>query len=170
MKKLPRIDIRWLYVFYTYAHPYRFKIGIAKDVEQRRAGVEASMSSAMNRRVKIRVALYVPSIFSESQEAKIHRWLYRLRDRGMVQHSGYSEWFWFWILNFGLAVIVWAVCYWNGYYLEGCYVALITMQPFYPLPPVLIVVAVFVMEIVVFLAGAFLAGFILFHAYQFLQL
>jgi hypothetical protein len=52
--KLPKLDIRWLYVFYTFSHLFRFKVGIAKDVEQRRASVEASMSSALNRRVKIR--------------------------------------------------------------------------------------------------------------------
>lgn len=167
--KLPKIDIRFLYVMYTYSFWWRFKCGIAADVERRRTEIESALSSAMNRKVRVRVAMSVPSLFSESQEAKIHRWLTPIRDKGMVWHSGYSEWFWYWGLNFVLAVVAWASCYLNGYYLPGCYVALITLQPFYPLPAALIVFAVFLAEIVAFLVGVFLIVFIIFQSYNFLQ-
>lgn len=80
----------------------------------------------------------------------------------MVWHSGYSEWFWYWGLNFILAAVAWVACYLNGYYLPGCYVALITLQPFYPLPAALIVFAVFLAEVVAFLAAVLLTGTIIF--------
>ena len=137
--KIPKVDIRYLYVMYTLSFWWRFKCGIANDVERRRAEIEAGLSSAMNRKV---------------------------RDNGMVYHSGYSEWFWFWIPNFALAAVVWAVCYLNGYYLPACYVALITLQPFYPLPAVIIVAGVFVVEVVLVFSGIFVAGVIVYLAYQ----
>ena len=164
--KIPKVDIRYLYVMYTLSFWWRFKCGIANDVERRRAEIEAGLSSAMNRKVRVRVAASVPSVFSETQEAKIHRWLAPFRDNGMVYHSGYSEWFWFWIPNFALAAVVWAVCYLNGYYLPACYVALITLQPFYPLPAVIIVAGVFVVEVVLVFSGIFVAGVIVYLAYQ----
>lgn len=160
--KLPKFDIRFLYVMYTFAFWWRFKCGIASDVERRRTEIESALSSAMNRKVRVRVAMSVPSLFSESQEAKIHRWLAPIRDKGMVWHSGYSEWFWYWGLNFILAAVAWVACYLNGYYLPGCYVALITLQPFYPLPAALIVFAVFLAEVLAFLAAVLLTGTIIF--------
>ena len=164
--KLPKFDIRFLYVMYTFAFWWRFKCGIANNVERRRSEIEAGLSSAMNRKVRVRVAASVPSMFGESQEAKIHRWLAPFRDNGMVYHSGYSEWFWFWIPNFVLAVIIWIVCYLNGYHISACYVALITLQPFYPLPAVILVFAVLVMEIVLVFSGIFVAGGIVYLAVQ----
>ena len=164
--KLPRIDIRWLYVMYTFSHLFRFKVGIAKDVEQRRASVEASMSSALNRRVKIRVALYVPSLFSEAQEAKIHRWLNPIRDKGMVHHSGYSEWFYF--LNIGSAFGIYLISKHYGLNVTPCHIALYAIIPLFPLDAALLVFAVFMAEIIIFLGSVVLAGFILYHAFQFL--
>lgn len=164
--KLPKLDIRWLYVFYTFSHLFRFKVGIAKDVEQRRASVEASMSSALNRRVKIRVALYVPSLFSEAQEAKIHRWLNPIRDRGMVQHSGYSEWFWF--VSPITSVCLYFILRHYGANVTPCHIALFAILPLYPADAALLVFAVFVVEIMAFLAGVFIAGFIIYHFFKFI--
>lgn len=164
--KLPKFDIRYLYVMYSHSFLWRFKCGISGNIKSRRAQLEKELSEAMNRDVRVRVAMSVPSLFSESQEAKIHRWLNRIRDRGMVRHSGYSEWFWYWHLNFCVAVVVWAVCYWNGHYLSGCYVALITVQPFYPLPAVIIVAAVFIIEIALFIGAVVLIVSIFSQLYQ----
>ena len=58
------------------------------------------------------------------------------------------------------------MCYLNGYYLSACYVALITLQPFYPLPAVIIVAGVFVVEVALVFSGIFVAGGIVYLAYQ----
>lgn len=166
--KFPKLDIRWLYVFYTFSHLFRFKVGIAKDVEQRRASVEASMSSALNRRVKIRVALYVPSLFSEAQEAKIHRWLNPIRDRGMVVHSGYSEWFWF--VSPITSVCLYFILRHYGANVTPCHIALFAILPLYPADAALLVFAVFVVEIMAFLVGVFAVGFITFHLYNYISI
>jgi hypothetical protein len=147
--KLPKFDIRFIYIFYTYSALYRFKCGISNDVERRRLEVEQALSSAMNRNVRVRVALYVPSIFSALQEAKIHRLLQPFRDRGIVRHSGYSEWFCF--LNLVSGLLLYLILKHYGANVGPCHIALVAILPVFPADAFLLVFAVFLFEIIVFL-------------------
>jgi len=166
--RLPKFDIRFLYVMYSYSFLYRFKCGITNNVERRRIQIEQELSAAMNRQVRVRVAMHVPSLFSETQEAKIHRWLSRIRDRGMVQHAGYSEWFWY--INPMFAALLFFALRQAGASVTPCHIALFALIPVFPADAALLVFAVFFIEIVLFLAAVAAVCFITFHAYQFFAL
>ena len=159
--KLPKFDIRYLYVFYTYSALYRFKCGISNNVERRRVEVEQALTSAMNRKVRVRVALSIPSLFSEAQEAKIHRWLDRIRDKGMVWHSGHSEWFWF--LNPISAVCLYLILKHYGANVTPCHIALFAILPVFPADAFLLVFAVFLAEIIGFLLVVGISGAAIFY-------
>ena len=159
--KLPKFDIRYLYVFYTYSALYRFKCGISNNVERRRVEVEQALSSAMNRQVKVRLALSVPSLFSEAQETKIHRWLDRIRDKGMVWHSGHSEWFWF--LNPITAVCLYLILKHYGANVTPCHIALFAIMPVFPADAFLLVFAVFLAEIITVFGTVGIAVAIIFY-------
>jgi len=92
--KLPKLDLRYIYVLFSFSLPWCCKIGIAKDVKARKAQIQRELCGAMNRDVKIRHMLFLPAMFSESSEAKLHSAFRRLNRRGMPNHAGYSEWFW----------------------------------------------------------------------------
>lgn len=158
-----KFDLRYIYVMHSFSHPYRFKCGISRDVHARRAKIQQEISDALNKSVTVRIAAYVPSLFSEHQETKIHRWLEPIRDKGMTRHAGYSEWFWGWQLNFLFAAILWIACYSQGVILGAYAVAIITGQPFYPIMPVLIVIGVIIVEMLIFLAVCLLVGAVIFY-------
>ena len=159
--KLPKFDIRFLYVFYTYSEFFRFKIGITNNVSRRRTEVEQALSSAKNQQVKIRVALYIPSLFSETQEAKIHKWLSFCRDRRIVWHSGYSEWF-IWP-NIISSVCIYLILKHYGANVTPCHIALFTILPVFPADAFLLVFSVFMVEIIVFLLAVGGIGATLFY-------
>lgn len=156
--RLPKFDIRFLYVMFTYSMLYRFKCGITNDVSRRRQEIETSLSRAMNRQVKVRVAICIPSLFTEQQEAKIHRWLHGLRDRGQKVHSGYSEWFWY--LNPLGAVSLFFLLRHYGANVTPCHIALFAIAPLFPLDAVLLVFAVFLAELITVLAVVLIAAYI----------
>lgn len=154
--KLPRIG--WVYCFYCFAFPWRFKIGISTDYRARRKGVEIDLSRAMNMPVKVRTALAVPSLFRESQEARMHRWLNTF-SASMPQHAGYSEWFWGWMPNAIGALICAAVWAYNGGTVNPWAVVAAALFPV-PVVPALMLAALLVAEVVVvcLFIAAFLAG------------
>lgn len=155
--RLPKFDIRFLYVMFTYSMLYRFKCGITKDVSRRRQEIETSLSRAMNRNVRVRVAMCIPSLFSEAQEAKIHRWLHGLRDRGQRLHSGYSEWFWY--LNPIGAVALYYLLRHYGANVTPCHIALFAVVPLFPLDAVLLVFAVFLAELITVIAALLIVAY-----------
>lgn len=143
--KLPTIG--WVYCFYCFAFPWRFKIGISNDYQARRKGVEMDLSRAMNMPVKVRVALAVPSLFRESQEARMHRWLATF-SASMPQHAGYSEWFWGWMPNAIGALICAGVWAYNGGTVNPWAVVAAALIPV-PIVPALMLAALLVAEVVV---------------------
>lgn len=147
---------------FTYSMLYRFKCGITNDISRRRLQIQNELSQAMNRNVRVRVALYIPSFFSEHQEAKIHRWLHGLRDRGVVKHSGYSEWFWY--LNPIFAVCLFFLLRHYGANVTPCHIALFALIPLFPLDAVLLVFMVFLLELIAVI------GVLLGAAYLFMYL
>ena len=97
--KLPRIDIRYLYVFYCHSLPFIHKNGISENVEKRRKEIEYDLRQAYGEPdLVLRRAISLPSIITKTQEARIHRILTKcgLKYRGIPKSvSGYSEFFWY---------------------------------------------------------------------------
>lgn len=154
--KIPTIG--WVYCFYCFAFPWRFKIGISADYAARRKGVEIELSRAMNMPVKVRVALAVPSLFRESQEARVHRW-FGAFSASMPHHAGYSEWFWGWMPNAIGALICAAAWAYNGGTVNPWAVVAAALCPV-PVIPALLLAALLVAEVLVvcaFLVAVFAA-------------
>lgn len=143
--KLPTVG--WVYCFYSFAFPWRFKIGISSDYKSRRKAVEMELTRAMNFPVCVRVALAVPSLFRESHEGRVHRWLTRF-SASMPHHAGYTEWFWGWIPNaFGaLSVSAW---YWlNVGPVEPLWIVVAALLPI-PIVPALLLAVLLAVEVLV---------------------
>lgn len=88
----------FIYVFFTLDLIWRCKVGITRtqSVDERRKGVEASMSNSLGKNIVLRWAIYAPMLLNERAEKRIHRWLSPLRYNGLKPEvSGYTEWFWF---------------------------------------------------------------------------
>jgi hypothetical protein len=143
--KLPTIG--WVYCFYCFAFPWRFKIRIARDYRARRVGVQHDLTRAMNMPVKVRVALAVPSLFRESQEARLHGWL-RPFSASMPHHAGYTEWFWGWMPNAAGALFCAAVWALAGGSVNPWAVVAAALLPV-PVVPALLVAALLVVEVVI---------------------
>ena len=95
---LLRGKMSFIYVFITFDLLYRCKVGITRTqtVDERRTGVEASLSNSLRRNIKLRWAIYAPMLLNERAEKWLHRVLSPFRYTGLKPEvSGYSEWFWF---------------------------------------------------------------------------
>lgn len=149
MKILPQIG--WVYCFYCFAFPWRFKIGISRDYRARRKAVEVDLSRAMNMPVRVRTALAVPSLFRESQEARMHRWLDTF-SASMPQHTGYSEWFWGWMPNAIGALIFAGAWAYNGGTVNPWAVVAAALFPV-PVVPALMLAGLLVIEVAVICGG-----------------
>jgi hypothetical protein len=146
--KIPRPDLRWLYCLYSFDYPLRCKVGISKNVEQRRASIAAELSRATGNRVTVRVAMMAPFFFAETWEQRIHRWLRFCRTESMPRHAGQTEWFWTWHLNAIGGALCGALMWWHGYPVQAAYVACCALLPI-PVVHAAIVFAVFLIEIAV---------------------
>jgi len=169
--KLPRIDIRWNYVFFCYSIPFVHKSGISEDVGERRRQIQYDLRRAYEEPdLVLRKAIALPSIIAATQEARIHRILAKcmLRYRGIPKSvSGYSEFFWY--INPITAACLYFILRNYGADVTPCHIALFALIPVYPADAALLVFAVFVVEIMLFLGGVMLAGFIVFNIYQYIQ-
>jgi len=141
--KLPSIG--WIYCFYSFAFPWRFKIGISSDYKARRKGVEMDLTRAMNMPVKVRTALAVPSLFRENHEARVHRWFCKL-SASMPHHAGYMEWFWSWIPNAVGALIAAAWLWYVGYPVNPWAILVAALLPI-PVVPALLLALILIVEI-----------------------
>jgi T5orf172 domain len=98
-----KLDYRYIYVLGNWAYPFRYKIGIAKSVEKRKAGIDRSQ------RGKIYDLFWIKVLFAHQIEGFLH-WLYAPLNARM-SGSGHTEWFWM-IFPFTpilLLIIVWAL-------------------------------------------------------------
>jgi hypothetical protein len=66
------MKVRRLYTLYCLALPWRFKIGIAYNVEDRTAQIQGELSREIGRPVYVRQALAVPLLFPERTERWMH--------------------------------------------------------------------------------------------------
>ena len=170
--KFPKIDIRWLYVFYCHSLPFIHKNGISENVEKRRKEIEYDLRQAYSEPdLVLRRAICLPSIITKTQEARIHRILTKcgLKYRGIPKSvSGYSEFFWYAnpISSGIICYILWS----NGYDVTTRDWLLYAIIPLFPLDAALLVFAVFMAEILIFLGSVILAGAVIYHAFQFIQL
>jgi hypothetical protein len=167
--KLPKIDIRWNYVFFSYELPYVHKPGISENVEQRRLRVQQTLREAYgNERIVLRTAIAFPSLFSTAQEARIHRvftW-FRLKHNYIPRTvSGYSEFFWYLNPVFGTALFF--VLRHFGVDVNVRDIFIFALIPVYPVDVVLVVFALSLIEVVLFIVTVVAVSFISFHAYQF---
>lgn len=167
--KLPKFDIRWIYVFYTYAIPFVHKDGITESVSRRRKEIEDALRAAYgDESIVLRKAIAVPSIFTKNQEKRIHRiWrFFGLGYSGVPKSvSGYSEFFWYFNpLTSGL------LCY--GLYKFGIDVntrdwLLFAVIPVYPADPVLLTLFISLCELIIVFGSIFLVVFLGFRIYEY---
>jgi hypothetical protein len=86
MRILRKLDYRYIYVLGNWNYPFRYKIGIARNVKQRKAGIDRSMSG------HIYDLFWIKVIFAMRIEQFMH-WFYSPLSARM-KGSGKTEWFW----------------------------------------------------------------------------
>jgi len=151
--KLPKLDLRYIYVLFSFSLPWCCKIGISKDVNQRKAQIQRELSAAMGYNIIIRRATFdLPSLFAESSEAKLHWFFRRLSRKNMPCHAGKSEWMWY--LNILTGLLFYFVGGEIGLNVVPAHIALIAIIPI-PFDFALLVLAfAFIVYCLVFIAGA----------------
>jgi hypothetical protein len=147
--RLPAVG--WVYCFYSFSFPWRFKIGISSDYKARRKAVEMDLTRAMNFPVCVRVAVAVPSLFKESNESRVHGWL-RKFNASMPHHAGYTEWFWGWMPNAIGALLFAAWWAWSGGTVNPWMVVAASLVPV-PVVPALMLLALLIAEILIICAS-----------------
>jgi hypothetical protein len=103
MSLASKLDYRYIYVLGNLAFPFRYKIGIAKSVEKRKAGIDRSLSG------KTFDIFWIKVMFAHQIEGFLHGLYSPLHAR--MSGSGYTEWFWmiFPVTPILLLIIVWAI-------------------------------------------------------------
>lgn len=150
------MKVRRLYTLYCLALPWRFKIGIAYNVEDRTAQIQGELSREIGRQVYVRQALAVPVLFPERTERWMHQKFAVLRAK-VPYHRGHTEWFT--IRNYATAFI-WL--FWLGYSGGTMTISRVAITAFlflvpFPLDGVLLQVVVAVAQVAAGLFGLYLA-------------
>lgn len=98
-----KLDYRHIYVLGNLAYPFRYKIGIAHSVQQRKAGINRSL------RGRVFDIFWIKVLFAHQIEGFLH-WLYAPLSARM-SGSGYTEWFWmvFPFTPIFLLIVIWAL-------------------------------------------------------------
>ncbi|MBL7814517.1 MAG: GIY-YIG nuclease family protein [Saprospiraceae bacterium] len=86
LRGLTRLDYRYIYILGNTRYLFRYKIGIAKSVENRRKGIKSTLNGYT---YEIFAARF---FFAESIEQTLHD-IYRPLNARM-KGSGKTEWFW----------------------------------------------------------------------------
>jgi len=104
--KLPKLDLRYIYVLFSFSLPWCCKIGISGNVSQRIAQIQRELSASMGFQVRVRCLIALPVMCAETTEARLHRMFHRLNRKNMPYHAGHSEHFWYLniLSGFGLYV------------------------------------------------------------------
>lgn len=132
------MKFRKLYALYSWSLLWRFKIGIAYDVDQRIQQLQYELSGAIGRPVTVSKALAIPVLFPEKTEAYLHGKLQMLRAY-VPRHAGHTEWFN--IRNFAASMAFIFGCEYLGLPWQWYHCVLIFFFP-YPLDGVLFLAAV----------------------------
>jgi T5orf172 domain len=98
-----KLDYRYIYVLGNWAYPFRYKIGIARDVSKRVAGIDRSLSG------KMYDIFWIKVLFAHQIEGFLHTLYSPLHAR--MKGSGYTEWFWmiFPVTPIILLIAVWVI-------------------------------------------------------------
>ena len=80
-------DRRYIYVLGSTNHFFRYKIGIAKNVDNRRQNIRADLKGEVYEIFKVKV------FFAERIETVLH-WIYRPLNARTMKGTGRTEWFW----------------------------------------------------------------------------
>lgn len=86
------MTVGYVYIMWTLAHAFVFKVGISTNPGLRRQQIEAELMPHMIVPCRVHILLAVPSLFRERHEAKMHQWLAPARAK-MARHAGHTEWF-----------------------------------------------------------------------------
>jgi hypothetical protein len=81
-----KLDYRYIYVLGNWSYPFRYKIGIARNVDKRKAGINRSMNG------RIYDIFWIKVLFAMRIEQFLH-WIYSPLSARM-SGSGKTEWFW----------------------------------------------------------------------------
>ncbi len=100
---LKKFDYRYIYVLGNWAYPFRYKIGIARNVEKRKAGIDRSMSGG------IYDLFWIKVIYAQKIEHFLHGVYSPLSAK--MKGSGKTEWFWmiFPVTPILLLILIWLI-------------------------------------------------------------
>lgn len=137
--------LRYIYTLYTFSLPWRFKIGIAYDVQQRIGQIQYELSRQTGKQVLIRKAMAVPVFFPESAEQRLHHWFAALRAK-VPYHRGHTEWFG--IVNIA-TLAIWLrflAAHSEAFTMQRFYISLFLLLVPFPLDGVLLQVVVMLLH------------------------
>lgn len=112
-----KLDYRYIYVLGNWAYPFRYKIGIARSIDQRKEGINRSMKG------KIYDIFWIKVIFAQRIEQFLH-WFYAPLSAKM-HGSGKTEWFY---MIFPVSPIILLCCVWI---LQVCLLPALVVGIFY---------------------------------------
>ncbi len=122
--KTPKLT--WLYLLYSEAFPFRYKIGITeRPVKERIADIEHSIKKETSNAVKVRKFVAIPSFFAYRLEQYLHRKFARYNTR--IPGSGGTEWF-MWG-NVGMCLVFLVALYVYGWRVSPAYGAVLILIP-----------------------------------------
>lgn len=133
----------YVYIMWTLAHPFAFKVGISRNPKARRAQIEAELRNKSFINARVHLLLYVPSLFRERHEARLHEWLKPFRAK-IVQHAGHTEWFYSFAPNLALGALLYIMSPDGFSYSKFVLFALFAFAPF----PVGAIVALLLLSII----------------------
>lgn len=132
----------YVYIMWTLAHPFAFKVGISRNPKARRAQIEAELRGKMFVNAPVHLLLYVPSLFREQHEAKLHELLQPFRAK-IAHHAGHTEWFYSFVPNLALGALLYIISPAGFDYSKLVLFALFAFAPF----PVGAIVALLLMSL-----------------------
>lgn len=133
----------YVYIMWTLAHPFAFKVGISRNPKARREQIESELRVNMLINAPVHLLIYVPSLFRERHEARLHDWLKPFRAK-MVQHAGHTEWFYSFAPNLVLGALLYIIAPDGFSYGKAVLFSLFAFAPF----PVGAIVALLLLSII----------------------
>lgn len=147
IKRIINNRLGYIYVIWTPAYPYAFKLGISVNPKLRRAQIEEELHQKMFLKAPVYLLLTVPSLFRERNEALLHRWLNPFR-ACVVRHSGYTEWFYSFAPNAIIGALLYILSSDGFSYGKLVLFSIIAFAPF-PIGAILALIVVSIAEILI---------------------
>lgn len=96
------MDYRYIYILFSPRYPFRYKIGIAYNVQKRISEINKTMQGTTYEIFSIRIH------FAEFFEGCFHVLYFFLNAKMSKKYSGYTEWFWF-VFPFTPIILLWCL-------------------------------------------------------------